>query len=131
LGRSLGGCWLRIGRSGTPGCRVIPELVPLASEMEIIKKRYSAFFGTSLDRLLSTCGADTVVLAGINTHACVRTTAIDAYQRDLDVIIPQEAVGSYDRDHASMTLRYMEGAIAQVMPLADVMSCLAERKAQS
>jgi isochorismate hydrolase len=62
------------------------------------------------------------VLAGVNTHACVRMTAIDAYQRDLDVIIPREAVGSYDRDHADMSLRYMEGAIAQVRPLAEVMS---------
>jgi maleamate amidohydrolase len=116
---------------GTPGCRIIPELVPLVHETEVIKKRYSAFFGTSLDRLLSTYGADTVVLAGVNTHACVRMTAIDAYQRDLDVIIPREAVGSYDRDHADMSLRYMEGAIAQVRPLAEVMSCLAERKTQT
>jgi maleamate amidohydrolase len=116
---------------GTPGCRIVPELVPLAHEAEVIKKRYSAFFGTPLDRLLSAYGADTVVLAGVNTHACVRTTAIDAYQRDLDVIIPQEAVGSYDRDHASMSLRYMDGAIAQVMLLADAVSCLEKRKAQS
>jgi isochorismate hydrolase len=36
-------------------------------------------------------------------HACVRTTAIDAYQRDLDVIIPREAVGSYDRNHEAMS----------------------------
>jgi maleamate amidohydrolase len=116
---------------GTPGCRIVPELVPLADEAQIIKKRYSAFFGTSLDRLLSGYGADTVVLAGINTHACVRTAAIDAYQRDLDVIIPREAVGSYDREHERVSLRYMDGAIARVMPLAEAVSYLAEQKTQS
>ena len=116
---------------GTPGCRIVPELVPLAHETEVIKKRYSAFFGTSLDRLLSTYGADTVVLAGVNTHACVRMTAIDAYQRDLDVIIPREAVGSYDQDHASMSLHYMDGAIARVMPLSEVAPYLARRRSQS
>jgi maleamate amidohydrolase len=83
---------------GTPGCRIIPELVPLPNDPQVIKKSYSAFFGTQLDQLLSAYATDTVVLAGINTHACVRMTAI-AYQRDLNVIIPREAVGSYDRDH--------------------------------
>jgi nicotinamidase-related amidase len=112
----------------TPGCRIIPELVPRADEAQIVKKRYSAFFKTPLDHLLSTYGADSVVLAGVNTHACVRTTAIDAYQRDLDVIIPREAVGSYDREHANMSLHYMDGAIARVMPISDVVSLLTKTK---
>ena len=66
--------------------------------------------------------ADTLVLAGINTHACVRMTAIDAYQRDLDVIIAREAVGSHDREHAAVSLRYMDGKIADVVPVADVVA---------
>jgi nicotinamidase-related amidase len=115
----------------TPGCRIVPELVPLADEAQVIKKRYSAFFGTPLDQMLLAYGTDTLVLAGVNTHACVRMTAIDAYQRDLDVIIPREAVGSYDKDHASMSLRYMDGAIARVMPLAAVPSYLSQRKSES
>ncbi len=41
------------------------------------------------------------MLAGINTHACTRMTAIDAYQRDLAVILPREAVDSYDKEHAA------------------------------
>jgi isochorismate hydrolase len=53
-------------------------------------------------------------------------TAIDAYQRDLDVIIPREAVGSYDRDHGNMSLRYMDGKIASVVPVVKVMSLVAE-----
>ena len=74
---------------------------------------------------------DTVVLAGINTHACVRTTAIDAYQRDLDVIIPREAVGSYDRNHEAMSLRYMDGKIASVVPVAAVVSRIRESNFRS
>jgi nicotinamidase-related amidase len=94
---------IRITIKGARGCETIPELSLQPDEAQVIKKRYSAFFGTQLDRLLLAHAADTVVLAGINTHACVRTTAIDAYQRDLDVIIPREAVGSYDRDHEAMS----------------------------
>ena len=63
-----------------------------------------------------------LVLAGVNTHACVRTTAIDACQRDLDVIIPREAVGSYDREHEAVSLRYIDGKIASVISVAECLS---------
>jgi isochorismate hydrolase len=55
---------------------------------------------------------DPLVLAGINTHACVRMTAIDAYQRDLPVVLARECVASYDAEHHAITLRYLEGKIA-------------------
>jgi nicotinamidase-related amidase len=119
---------IRVTIKGTRGSQIIPELTPFPDDPHVIKKRYSAFFGTRLDQLLSVHAADTLVLAGINTHACVRMTAIDAYQRDLDVIIPREAVGSYDKDHGNISLRYMNGKIASIVPLATVMSCLDRRK---
>lgn len=40
-----------------------------------------ASIGTDLDATLKNVCPDLVVVAGINTHACVRTTVIDAYQR--------------------------------------------------
>jgi nicotinamidase-related amidase len=107
---------------GTPGCAVIPELTRRPSDHEIVKKRYSAFFGTPLDDLIAGNAVDTIVLAGINTHACIRMTAIDAYQRDLGVIIPREAVGSYDKEHAAMSLRYMNGKIAELLSTPDVIA---------
>ena len=109
-----------VGITGTPGSRIIPELAPGPDDLHVIKKRYSAFFGTQLDEIIRESGVDTLVLAGINTHACIRMAAIDAYQRDLAVIIPREAVGSPDREHAAVSLRYMDGKIAGVMPVADV-----------
>jgi maleamate amidohydrolase len=113
---------IRITIKGTEGCKIVPDLVPRPDDLHVIKKRYSAFFRTQLDELIRTKVVDTLVLAGINTHACVRTTAIDAYQRDLDVIIAREAVGSYDREHAAVSLRYMDGKIASVMSVAELLS---------
>jgi nicotinamidase-related amidase len=95
---------LRITIEGTPGAKIIAELVPNSGDHHVIKKRYSAFFGTNLDQLIAAHGVDTLVLPGVNIHACVRMTAIDAYQRDLDVIIPREAVGSYDREHGEVVI---------------------------
>jgi maleamate amidohydrolase len=113
---------IRITIKGTEGAKIIAELTPRSPDHHVIKKRYSAFFGTDLDRLIADLKIDTVVLAGINTHACVRMTAIDAYQRDLEVIIPKEAVGSYDRSHEDISLRYMDGKIASVVSITELAS---------
>ena len=104
----------------TEGAQLIEELDCSAEDYRIVKKRYSAFFNTELDRLLVKLDVERVILAGVNTHACVRTTAIDAYQRDIEVIIPQECVASYDSDHHDISLRYMGGKIAEVVPLAEI-----------
>lgn len=80
----------------------------------IVKKRHSAFFGTSLDELLATLSPDVLVLAGINTQACIRATAIDAYQRDFDVVLAGDCVASYDREQHDSTLRYVVGRIANI-----------------
>ena len=113
---------IRVTIAGTQGARIIPELVPGSHDLHLVKKRYSAFFGTPLDAMIRERDVDTLVLAGVNTHACVRMTAIDAYQRDLAVIIPREAVGSYDREHAAVSLRYMDGKIAGVVLVAELVS---------
>jgi nicotinamidase-related amidase len=100
---------------GTPGCQIIPELPIGPSEIVIVKKRYSAFFGTDLDRILRELKPNAIILAGINTHACIRMTAIDAYQRDFPVVLASECIGSYDQEHHTVTLRYLRGKIAKVM----------------
>jgi len=100
---------------GTPGCRIVPELAWSATDPVIVKKRYSAFFGTGLDDLLAGLQPDAILLAGINTHACVRTTAIDAYQRDWPVVLASDCIDSYDREHHEVSLRYMKDKIATVL----------------
>ena len=110
--------------AGTAGCRLVPELTPIGDEPVVVKKRYSAFFGTELDALLSAFAPATLVLAGINTHACIRTTAIDAYQRDYDVILAGDCVGSGDRAPHAMTMEYLEGHIVRVVSNTDLAAIL-------
>jgi len=105
---------------GTPGCQIIPELSIRPSEIVIVKKRYSAFFGTELDRILRELEPNAIILAGINTHACIRMTAIDAYQRDFPVVLGSECIGSYDQEHHTVTLRYLRGKIAKVMTNGEI-----------
>ncbi len=91
----------------TEGSQILSELDRAKSDYEVIKKRYSAFFNTNLDELLKKLGIDTVIVLGINTHACVRMTAIDAYQRDYEVILALDCINSYDGEHHRVTLEYL------------------------
>jgi nicotinamidase-related amidase len=109
---------------GTEGCQLLPGLRVEPSDPVIVKKRYSAFFGTGLDELLARLAPDTLILAVINTHACIRTTAIDAYQRDWPVILARDCIDSYDREHHEVSLRYMHDKIAAVKSNAAIATLL-------
>ena len=67
---------------------------------------------------------DAVILAGVNTHACIRTTAIDAYQRDGRVVLAADCIGSYDQEHHEVSLRYMKGKIAEVTGNGEIRAAL-------
>jgi len=110
--------------SGTPGCQLLPELERHSSDVVVVKKRYSAFYGTDLEERLSRLQPRLLVVAGVNTHACVRMTVIDAYQRDYDVVVAADCVASYDRDHHDVTVRYLEGKVARFLPTADILPLL-------
>lgn len=100
---------------GTYGCKLDSGLVVDAADRVVVKKRYSAFFGTELDEWLDEIKPDAVIVAGVNTHACIRMTAIDAYQRDWTVILAVDCIDSYDRKHHEISLRYMKDKIAACM----------------
>ncbi len=119
---------IQITIKGTPGCEILPELAFAPSDVVIVKKRYSAFYGTALDETLAQLGPDTLILAGINTHACIRTTAIDAYQRDWPVILATDCIGSYDQEHHEISLRYMKDKIALAMSNEELRSAFQPRK---
>jgi maleamate amidohydrolase len=105
---------------GTPGSRILDELVRDDSDIEVVKKRYSMFYGTGLESLLQELDANPLILAGVNTHACIRTAAIDAFQRDFQVIIVRDCVASKDPEHHEITLNYLDGGIASVVRLGEL-----------
>lgn len=110
----------------TPGAELLPELEVAPPDQVVVKKRYSGFFGTDLDDQLRHGQVGQLVLAGVNTHACVRTTAIDAYQRDYDVVLVRDCVGSYDSQHHDVSLRYMDERIGRVVSLQAALADLSQ-----
>jgi nicotinamidase-related amidase len=105
----------RIVIDGTDGAGLLPELHFLQSDSVLVKKRYSAFFRTDLDAILDRLACRTIIVAGVNTHACVRATVVDAYQRDYDVWIARDCIDSYDEEHHAVTMKYMDGKLGIAM----------------
>jgi nicotinamidase-related amidase len=87
---------LRHNLAGSPGTEIIPELHDPRDLVVRGKKRYSSFHATDLEFLLRRLGADTVVLAGINTTTCVLNAAFEATNRDFRVVVAADAVDSMD-----------------------------------
>jgi nicotinamidase-related amidase len=114
----------RVTVAGTPGAAFLPEL-EVGDDAVITKKRYSAFFGTSLDETLRSYRCERVIVAGVNTHACIRTTVVDAYQRDYDVILASDCIDSADAEHHDVSLRYMEGKLATSVGNPDILRFIA------
>ena len=109
---------------GTLGAEIHSGLNREPSDPVVTKKRYSAFFGTNLDALLAKLDVDQITLAGVNTHACIRMAAIDAYQRDIRVTIAADCVDSQDLEHARVSLAYLSGKIAALRDNAEIIGSL-------
>ena len=99
----------------TEGCQLLPELHHGESDHEIVKKRYSAFFNTDLENLLKRLKVETLIITGVNTMTCVRTTSIDAYQRDYEIILALDGVDAYDVEQHENSIKYLQYSVARGM----------------
>jgi len=121
--------WKALGRwvcvRGTAGHEPPAPLQPEAGEPVVHKTDFSAFSTGELDRVLAAAAPDTLVVAGVHLHGCVRATALDAYARRLDVLVAEDAVGSDDPLHAAITLRYLEDRAIRFAPLDAILRLLA------
>lgn len=80
--------------AGTWGSDFIEELYPEGDEYIVPKRRHSGFAHTDLELYLREENIDTVVLTGVWTNVCVRSTATDALARAFRVITLSDGVDS-------------------------------------
>ena len=94
---------------GTWETEIDPALAEFAQNATIInKRRYSAFFDTNLDAILKAIKPDQVIVTGVATDICVMYTTADLRNRDYPVIIPANAVTSFDPEAHAFALKHME-----------------------
>jgi nicotinamidase-related amidase len=117
---------LRHNLAGSPGTEIIPALLDRRDLVVRGKKRYNAFHATDLEFVLRRrLGADTVVLAGINTTSCVLNGAFEATNRDFRVVIAADAVDSMDGEEMHrFALRLMGATCGWVLSNAEIVKAL-------
>lgn len=118
----------RVTIKGTEGCQLLAELERQPADYVLVKKRYSAFFGTQLAQLLQDLACTHLLIGGVNTQACVRATAIDAYQMDYQIVFATEAISSYDPEFHRESMRYLAQSIGTPMNNADIRRWLARQE---
>ncbi len=106
--------------AGTKGCQLLSGLLVDAKDEVRLKTRFSAFFRTGLDETFERLGVKKVILAGITTAWCIRSTAVDAYQRDLEVIVAAECVAAFTANDHAHSVKAMEGYIAAFRSNAEI-----------
>jgi nicotinamidase-related amidase len=75
----------------------VEPLLPAPGDYYVLKPRHSGFLSTSLDALLVSLEVSRVVVVGVATHICVLFTAMDAYMRGLEVVVPSDCVAAEER----------------------------------
>lgn len=80
--------------AGTPGAQICDEVAPEPADVVIDKQRYSGFYGTRLDAVLTQMDAEHLIVMGVWTEACLATSVYDAVWRDYRVTLVKDACGA-------------------------------------
>jgi nicotinamidase-related amidase len=125
--------WKRLGKwmcvDGTPGHATPAPLRPANSELVIHKRFFCAFSSGTLAPMLTARGVDTLIVAGVHLHACVRQTILSAYEKGFDCWVADDAVGSDDPLHAAITRRYLQTRAARFASVAELLAMLSNAPA--
>ena len=100
---------------------LVEPIAPAEEALFVVKARHSIFFQTPLEYLLGQEQVERVVLTGQVTEQCVLYSALDAYIRHLQVVVPRDAVAHIHEHLAEASLELMERNMdAEVVAAADV-----------
>jgi nicotinamidase-related amidase len=99
---------------------LVEPIAPAEDALFVVKARHSIFYETPLEYMLRQQGIEKLVLVGQVTEQCILYSALDAYIRHMEVVVPRDAVAHIHEDLAEAALRMMEVNMrAEVVPAAD------------
>lgn len=82
-------CW-----ENSWGGAVIDQLAMVDGDLTVVKRRFSGFFQTDLDLTLHDMQIETVIVMGVVTNICVRSTVHDAFFLGYKVVVPSDCVAA-------------------------------------
>jgi maleamate amidohydrolase len=112
-------------RTGSPLTAVDPRLAPRDGELVLVKKHASAFFGTPLLSYLVALGVDTLLIGGVITSGCVRTSAVDAAQHGFRALVVSDATTDRSPEARAAALTSVDELYGDVVDSAEAERVLA------
>jgi ureidoacrylate peracid hydrolase len=113
---------------GTWGAQVVDELRPRNNDVMVTKRRFSGFFETDLDLTLKDLQVDTVIVMGVVTNICVRSTIHDAFFRGYRVIVPRDCVMATGEREQQSSLYDIETHFGDVTTSEKVIEIMAKTR---
>lgn len=107
--------------SGTRGAEFY-QVAPAPGETVFEKHSYSAFAGTDLDARLRAKGIRTVVVAGVQTNACVDTTLRDAVCVGFYAALVSDCVAAFNPALHEATVKNVQFLFGDVLDRAAIAS---------
>lgn len=89
-------------------------------DIVIHKRNWGAFYGTDLDLHLRRRGVKTLVLAGIATNFGVESSARDAWERNYNLIVVEDACTTNSTEAHTLAFKYVFPRIARVIKSDEV-----------
>ena len=87
---------------------LVAQVAPERGEPVVLKDGYSAFEGTSLQRVLGDRDIGALLVAGAATEMCVFQTAVDAHRAGFDVCVRGDASATVDAGEERLALDRLE-----------------------
>ena len=106
----------------TDGVNVVAQLDKQDDDFVFLKRRYSAFFGTDLDLTLRDNLIDTLIVFGVVTNICVRSTVHDAFFNGYQVVVPSDAcaaTGPREQESSLYDIATHFGVVTQSQDVID------------
>jgi ureidoacrylate peracid hydrolase len=111
---------------GTWATEIIEDLGARPDEVHVIKRRYSAFFQTDLDLTLKDLQVNQLVIFGVVTNICVRSTVHDAFFNGYDVVVPSDACAATGQREQDSSLYDIATHFGIVSTSTEVVQALAK-----
>jgi ureidoacrylate peracid hydrolase len=108
--------------TGTWGAALYGKLAsPKPDEPRLVKHGYDAFEIPSLADQLHRRGVRSVIVTGVVTELCVRSTAMSAFERGFFPVVPRESTASDEPEVAEEALTSLDRWYAEITSVDDVL----------
>lgn len=94
-------------RRDSRGRAIVERLLPAEEDYFILKPRHSAFYETALPSLLDRLDVRRLAIVGVAGDACVLSSALDAYIRQLPVWVPANASASLTAKRNTRAMEFL------------------------